>query len=387
LIHTTAENGLYVHVPTPGDHYSEATGSATMTVIYELSREHQKAGGQTRIVVGRNTRHDYSVGDCTEVHFHGLPTTRERLLDAALGRLGFTRRFATATYEPALAAIEADFEGPVFLHNSLAPLRSFRARRPRVRWGLYAHNTLFRTFARRELRETIAKADFVVCVSTFLAEDLARRLGSASHNLRVVPNGVDLERFYPALRPGDVEEPVVLFVGRVIPEKGPDILLRAARKLLGGRRQFRVRIVGSRGFSATDPLSSYERSLRRLAEPIHDFVAFEPFVDRRQVLAEYQHASIFCAPSNCDEGFSLTVPEALACGLPTIAARRGGIPEAGGDAVLYFRPPSVDELAERLAYLIDDASARDEWGRRARAHAVTLSWSEQYQKLRAAVEE
>jgi glycosyltransferase involved in cell wall biosynthesis len=144
--------------------------------------------------------------------------------------------------------------------------------------------------------------------------------------------------------------------------------------------------VGSRGFSATDPLSSYELRLRDLAEPIAEAVEFQPFVDRRAVIEEYGRASIFCAPSNWDEPCSLTVPEALACGLPTIAARRGGIPEVGGDAVLYFRPPSVDEFAERLAYLIDDEAARAEWGRRAREHAISLSWSRQYQKLRAALE-
>src|SRR5919204_6515087 len=55
---------LYIHIPTPGDHYSAATGSATMTVIYEISREHARDGGQTRVIVGRGTRHDYPVGVC-----------------------------------------------------------------------------------------------------------------------------------------------------------------------------------------------------------------------------------------------------------------------------------------------------------------------------------
>jgi glycosyltransferase involved in cell wall biosynthesis len=385
-IDSSRPSGLYIHIPTPGDHYSPATGSATMTVIYELSRQHQEAGGRTRIVVGRGTRHDYPVGDCVEVDFQGLPTKREKLADAVFGSFGFVRRFATATYEPALAAIEPDFDGPLLLHNSPAPLRAFKTHRPQVRCGLYVHNNLFRTYARRELRRTIESTDFVVCVSNFMAEAIARRLGWSSQKLKVVHNGVDLQRFRPVALPPDVAVPVVLFIGRVIPEKGVDLLIRAARKLHGGRRRFRVRVVGSSGFSATDRLSSYERRLRELAEPIASVVEFQPFVDRERVLFEYSRASIFCAPSNWDEPCSLTVPEALACGLPTIAARRGGIPEVGGDAVLYFRPPNVDELAERLGYLIDDESARAEWGRRARARAAVLSWGRQYQALRAAIE-
>jgi glycosyltransferase involved in cell wall biosynthesis len=387
LIETTQKR-LYVHIPTPGDHYSPSTGSATMTVIYELSREHRAAGGETRIVVGRGTRHDYPVSDCVEVDFHGLPTKRQKLTDAVLGRLGRTRRFVAAAYEPAVEAIESDFDGPVLVHNSPGALRVFKERRPGARSGLYVHNTLFRTFGPHELQRTIAGTDFVVCVSNFLAEDLLLRLGRPYEKLSVVPNGVDLARFRAVSPREDREEPVVLFVGRVIPQKGPDILIRAAQKLFGAKRRFRVRIVGSSGFSAADPLSSYERHLRKLAEPIREAVDFQPFVDREKIIGEYGRSSIFCAPSNCDEGHSLTVPEALACGLPTIAARRGGIPEAGGDAVLYFRPPSIDELADQLAYLIDEPSARAEWGRRARERAeVALGWDKQYEKLRVAMED
>jgi glycosyltransferase involved in cell wall biosynthesis len=386
MLEGTRAGNLYIHVPTPGDHYSPSTGSAIMTVIYELSRQHERAGGQTRVVVGRGTRHDYPVGDCVEVDFRGLPSKRAKLADAALGVLGFARRFATAAYEPALSAIEADFDGPLLVYNNPGPLRAFAQFRPRARCGLYAQNAVFRTHSRRELRRTIDSADFVICVSEFIADDIARRLGRRSDKLSVVHNGVDLERFRPATPRADSDEPVVLFLGRVIPQKGPDILVRAARKLLGSRRRFRLRIVGSSGFSAVDPLTPYERSLRKIAEPIHDAVDFQPFVDRRRVIEEYGAASIFCVPSNWDDPCPLTLPEALACGLPTIAAKRGGIPEVGGDAVLYFRPPSADELAERLAYLLDDETARAELGRRARERAAAISWSRQYEKLRSALE-
>src|SRR5438067_3117629 len=101
---------LYVHLPTPGDHYSPSTGSAVMTAIYELSREHEAAGGTSRIIVGRGTRHDYPVGEAVEVEFsRGLPRRRETLADAALGAVGLSRRFMTAAYEPALVAIEPTF--------------------------------------------------------------------------------------------------------------------------------------------------------------------------------------------------------------------------------------------------------------------------------------
>ena len=378
---------LYVHVPTPGDHYSPATGSATMTVIYELSRQHAAAGGRTRIVAGRGTRHDYDVGECSEVDFRGLPSRRQKAADIGLGALGLSRRFTVGAYRPALDAVDRDFEGALVVHNSPAGLALLARERPRARTVLYTHNTLFRTYGRRELRRIAGRAFALVFVSEFLADDLAHRLGSTRVNRVVVRNGVDVERFRPdsgARREG--EDPIVLFVGRVIPEKGPDILLRAAVKLRSRRRRFRVRIVGSSGFSASDPLTPYERHLRTLATPLGAAAEFVPFVGRDRIVDEYRRADVMCVPSNCDEGSTLTVPEAVACGLPTVASRRGGVHEVGGDAVLYFDPPNVDELAELLAYLLDDPSAREEWGQRARSHAMTLTWAPQYRKLRDALE-
>lgn len=377
----------HIHVPTPGDHYSPATGSATMTVIYELASRHAARGGRTQVVVGRGTRHDYPVGEGVEVSFPPPPTRVRKGVDVALGLLGWPRPFASGQYRPALAALDDAPGGAVFLHNSPAALALFGARRGRAQICLYVHNELFRTYGRREMRRTLTGADRIICVSRFIADRLTARLGGPAANVRVVHNGVDIARFRPredAAPPGDL---VVLFVGRVVPYKGVDVLLRAAIRIAGRGRRFRVRVVGSSGFSADCALSPYELELRRIARPLGDRVEFRPFVDRDRIVDEYRAASVFCIPSTWDEPCSLTLPEALASGLPSLAARRGGIPEIAGDAVLYFDPDHVDELAERLCHLIDDASARAEWGRRARGRAQEISWDSQYERLLAALEQ
>lgn len=377
----------HVHLPTPGDHYSPATGSATVTVIHELARRHAARGEPTQVIVGRGTRHDYPVGEGVEVSFPPLPTRSRKGIDVALGRLGLSRPFASRLYRPALDAVDPDFEGVAFLHNSPPAVELFARRRRRAQVCLYVHNELFRTYGRREMRRTLAGADRVICVSAFMADRLTERLGRPGPNVRVVHNGVDTERFRPAEGGPPPRDPVVLFVGRVVPYKGVDLLLRAAVKIAAPGRRFRVRVVGSSDFSAASALSPYEVELRRIARPLGDRVEFQPFVDRDGIADEYRAASIFCIPSTWDEPCSLTLPEALASGLPSIASCRGGIPEVGGDGVLYFRPPDVDELAERLCHLIEDAPARAEWARRARRRAHALSWETQYGRLLAALDD
>ena len=54
----------------------------------------------------------------------------------------------------------------------------------------------------------------------------------------------------------------------------------------------------------------------------------------KRILDEYQKASIFCVPTDYDDACPLAMLEGLACGLPTVASQRGGIPEEGGDAVM-----------------------------------------------------
>lgn len=373
-----------IHVPTPGDHYSPATGSAPMTIIYNLARVHDSRGSETTIVVGTGTRHDYPVGRVVTVPFPPLPSRPEKALDVASGRLRLRRRFVQRTYRPALEAIPGDFDGTVVLHNAPGALQMFRERLPKAQVGLYAHNELFRTYGAREAWRTLSRADTVICNSRFLADRLQARLPRRLPSVGVVLNGVDVALFQPR-QPAPSASPVILMVARVVPEKGAHLLLEAAAKIASPHRPFRVRIVGSSGFSATEPLTAYEQHLRRLAAPIADRVEFQPFVDRAAVLDEYAGAAIGCVPSEWDEPCSLTLPEAMAAGLPVVASRRGGLPEVGADAALWFTPPDTDSLAERLAFLLDEPGQRTVWGARARERALQLSWDRQYDVFRAAL--
>jgi glycosyltransferase involved in cell wall biosynthesis len=377
----------WIHIPTPGDHYSPATGSAIMTVIHQIALRHASRGGQTRLIVNRGTRHDYAVGECVEVNGRPYPPKWKKAIDGIVSRFGIGRPMAAGVYRPHLSAVPPDFRGPLFLFNAPAAVESARKLRPKALICLWAQNELFRTYRDSEVLRVAAAADRMICCSHFIADALTRRLPvHLASKVRVVLNGVDAEHFQPPPEPSRNSPPVILFVGRVQPVKGPDLLIRAAVKLAGEGIPFTVRIVGSQNFSSTDPLTPFEQHLRALAEPIKGRVTFQPFTDRAGIPGIYQSADVNVIPSNWDDPCPLTVPESLACGLPTIASRRGGIPEEGRDAVLYFDPPDVDQLAGHLRALLADPAARISWGRKARARALEITWEHSYRQLLSALE-
>ena len=383
--HTVDDASHHIHVATPGDHYSGITGSAVMTLIYEFTRQHLRAGGRSQIVVGHNTRHDYEAGEHLVVNFGPYPTKIQKILDVGLARLGHERTYINDAYAPAVSAIDPDFAGSLFIQNTPGPARLFKRRLPKAQICINAHNELFNTYSDRELERTIGAVDRIIFNCHFLARQLLERLPSAADRVRVVHNGLDTERFIPRPELASPDEVTILFVARMVPSKGADLLIKAALKLRTRGKRFRLRIVGSRGFASTEPLSPYEKSLRKLAAPLEGQIEFIPSTDRQQILPIYQSASIFCAPSNYNEPCTLTVPESMACGVPVVASRRGGITEIGRDAILYFEPPDSDELADILSGLIDSEEERLAWGRRARRRAEEFDWSILYQHQRDAL--
>lgn len=387
----------HIFIPSPNDAFTPLTGSANSTRLYEISRRHMARGGRALFIMGREARCDYPVSACIRVDYPPQLNDKQRRQDLIDGWLGKPRTFRGGRYVPAAQAIDADFAGPIFLYNDAACLRHFRARSPRAKLILYCGNLIWKTFSLREVRHMLRLADRVICISEFLARSLKRRLRWActpweysrlAAKIAVIANGVDLEVFHPGARSESTPTapPMILFVGRIQPVKGPHVLIEAAKELQRSGKDFRVRIVGSRAFRIDPEISPYEKELRRLAAPLGERIEFQSFLDRHEITAQYQSADIFCMPSVWPEPFGLTLLEGMACGLATVASRRGAIPEIGAGAAQYFHPARPAELARLLARLLGDESWRREWGARARARAEEFSWDRHYQKLTTVLE-
>ncbi|MBU4466156.1 MAG: glycosyltransferase family 4 protein, partial [Actinobacteria bacterium] len=252
-----------------------------------------------------------------------------RVVDAGFGRVGLPRPSAVRAFQP-LAEVLAHHEPAIVLaHNAPALTRLVRGQHHDV--VLYAHNDILRTLGGSEARRVLGDVSAIVCVSEFLARVTADRLPrELAERVHFVQNGVDVEQFHPASTPRAGSRLRVMFLGRIVRDKGADVLLEAVRRL--ERDDIEVVIVGSAGFDRHAPLTTYESSLRQLAAGVRSGVVFERFVERPAVSDLLRTADVFVVPSRWAEPSALTAGEAMATGLPVIASRVGGIPQVVGES-------------------------------------------------------
>ena len=196
--------------------------------------------------------------------------------------------------------------------------------------------------------------DLTVFNSEFLAQQGRRVVGNLE-DTAVLYNGADESCFYPPLYANDTLPVTVLYVGRLIPEKGVHVLVEAMRLLQQQGFSAVARIVGSVGFG-DDRGSAY---LERLQATAPTNVKFIPYTAGKALADEFREAAIFCCPSLWEEPFGMVNVEAMASGLPVVATDAGGIPEifAEGGGLLVPRD-SIEALATALQRLILEPALR-----------------------------
>lgn len=198
---------------------------------------------------------------------------------------------------------------------------------------------------RQEARVAFRLADAVIPVSESL------RSLMEGHGIRgafrVVPNPVDTGVFAPGAVPPDPSRGTkrLLFVGRLMPVKGIDVLLDGLALLRNVRQDFALDIVGD-----GDHRAEYESQARRLGlERLVTFRGFQP----REVVADFMRRSHVLVLSSRSENCPTVLVEALASGLPTVASDVGGVPEVVPKTMGVFVPKEDPEaLAEALGWML-----------------------------------
>jgi len=166
---------------------------------------------------------------------------------------------------------------------------------------------------------------------------------------------VDIAALPPRL-PAAVREKTVLFVGRVVADKGADAFVRAWGVVGPSLSGWRASIIGADRFTADSPDTPFTRALR--PEAVRHGVAMTGYLPHAEVLRTMARASIVVAPSRWQEPFGLTALEALASGAALICSAKGGLPEVAGEAALYADPDHPGALEAAIRLLANDTARR-----------------------------
>jgi len=222
-------------------------------------------------------------------------------------------------------------------------------------------------------------------------EDLIYYYDTAPETISVIPCGVNLDLFRPIKREiarchlGLNGEGIILFVGRIVPQKGIDNLLKAMAYLERKRRTTLVVIGGDEHSQAEmQRLESLSQSLK-----IHESVIFLGLV-QQEMLPFFYSAADLCVVPSYYESFGLVVLESLACGTPVVATNVGGAENVirHGETGYVVKDNDPYRLADKLELFFSTSNGNTALVDSARASVTKYSWSniteaiiEEYQSI------
>ena len=227
-------------------------------------------------------------------------------------------------------------------------------------------------------RRVIRRARTLFAPSQDMATVISSACQLARDRFHVIPNALDTHLFSPHVRGTERRELTILFVGRLERAKGIEVLAQAIPQVCRDVPSARFIFIG------TDRQRPPNGSHRRfLEETLGEYIAsrrveFRGAISQPELVEAYHEADIGVVPSLLYESFSYTCAQAMACGLPVVASRIGGIPEtlAHGECGVLVTPGNSQELSEALIELCCDPTRRRVLGAAGRERAVTAFSSE-----------
>jgi len=237
-------------------------------------------------------------------------------------------------------------------------------------------------------RKVLLQADRIIVATTAEYAQLMWLYQADVSKISIIPPGVDTGRFYP-IPPDEAKEYIgvppcgrmLLFVGRIEPLKGLDVLIEAIgimqQKDVLVENPFCLVIIGGDPDESAEQTNIEMSRIKLLSEQygLGDLVTFLGKRSQDSLPYYYSAAEAVVVPSQY-ESFGMVALEAMACGKPVVASQIGGLAYLVQDGVTGFSVPVDDpvELADRLTLLIQDPDLRDRMGRQAAKVAQDYAW-------------
>lgn len=227
-------------------------------------------------------------------------------------------------------------------------------------WGSDVYDFPVKSFIHKSIiKYNLNKADYILSTSKVMKKETQKY---TKKDIMVTPFGVDINKFVPK----DIKkDEIIIGTIKTLEEKyGIEYLIKAFKVIKDRNSEINIKLrIGGKG--------SQEGYLKELTKElkISDDVTFLGFVDKNNVVKEFQNFDIAVFPSTLDsESFGVAAVEAEACGTPVVVSDVGGLMESTNPGVtsLVAKKNSVEDLADKIEKLVIDDELRLKMGKEAR---------------------
>ncbi|MCS4541081.1 MAG: glycosyltransferase family 4 protein [Euryarchaeota archaeon] len=321
--------------------------------ILNLSEEIKTQGHSVDLIAGGWLRKDAPMFPLKETGYANFPLLRKYSFASKASK--YLKDFDLVhchDWSSALAAQEAEVPYVLTCHT-FYPYKSWK-------------NLLFKYF----LKKALSKAKGIIATNNFVKEGLNREYNVEAE---VIPNGVTLKEFYRSK-----SEPFILFVGRLSPEKGLRVLVKAFDAICKKRNDVNLKIVGDGPLKLE--LIEYSKK--------NPQIEICGYITKDELRNLYSRCSFLVLPSVIED-FGVVLLEAQASSKPVISTNAGGISEIVQHkrTGLLVKQGDVKELVEAMLLLINDEKLRENMGAQARSFVEQFDWGKIASKIVKVYEE
>jgi glycosyltransferase involved in cell wall biosynthesis len=247
------------------------------------------------------------------------------------------------------------------------------------------------TFKKKDLYQltkwtkySVKNAVKVITISQSSKDDIIKFYNVAPDKVKVVYLGLkelSMDKAPADLKSFGVNGKFILFVGTLQPRKNIARLIEAFSKLPQEKREeYQLVIIGKKGWLFEDILNAPNKF------GVLERVLFLDYVSDDDLSSFYKKAELFVLPS-LYEGFGLPVLEAMRYGCPVATSNVSSLPEAGGDAAIYFDPESVTDITKTIEKVLSSESLRTEMIEKGKVHYKKFTWDKAAREVLETIKE